>query len=43
MRNYLESFHIKEPLKWITVKDKGCFYRGFFQLAVTSNIMRAPK
>lgn len=43
VRNDLESFHMKEPLKWIKVKDKGCFYRGFFQLAMTSNIMRALK
>lgn len=34
---------MKEPLKWITVKYKGCFYSVFFQLAVTSYIMKGPK
>lgn len=42
MRNDLELFHMKEPLKWITVKYKGCFY-SVFQLAMKSYIMKALK
>lgn len=30
VRNDLELFHMKEPLKWITLKYKGCFYSVSF-------------
>lgn len=43
MRNDLQAFHVKEPLKWITVKYKSCFHSAFIQLAVTSCIMEDPK